>query len=73
MTKAEVFGYLAAVVWLFAALIPLPSDIWIQMHFGGGGRNEKLELLVWRLKLVSWLNAVAAALTAVSVFFFVHG
>jgi len=72
MTKGEAFGYLAAVVWFASACIQLPSNIWFQAQLGGGGRNERLETLVRRLKSVSWLNAVAAFFTAVSVFFQVH-
>jgi hypothetical protein len=72
LTKAEVFGYLAAAVWFASAWIHLPSNIWFQAHVGGGGRNERLETLVRRLRVMSLLNAVAAFLTAVSVFFFVH-
>jgi hypothetical protein len=69
----EAFGYLAAAVWFLSACIRLPSNIWFQAHVGGGGRNEPFETLVWRLKAMSWLNAVAAGLTAASVFFQVHG
>jgi hypothetical protein len=72
MSKAEVFGYLAAAVWLASACIRLPRDIWFTSHAGGGGRNEKLETLVRRLTIMSWLNFVAACLTAASVFFSVH-
>jgi hypothetical protein len=73
LTTGEWFGYLAALVWLTAALIKLPSNIWFQSHLGGGGTNEQFELLVWRLKVMSWLNAIAAALTGISVFFLVRG
>jgi hypothetical protein len=73
MTWGEGFGYLAALVWLSSALVPLPSNIWFQAAAGGGAPNERSETLVRRLKLMAWLNAVAAALTAASVFFFVHG
>ena len=73
MTKGEVFGFLAALVWLASALIPLPSNIWFQPHLGGGAPNERVETLVRRLKSISWLNALAAVLTALSVFFQTHG
>jgi hypothetical protein len=73
VTKGEVFGFLAALVWLASAFIPLPSNIWIQARVGEGGPNERLETLVRRLKNMSWLNALAAVLTALSVFFPVHG
>jgi hypothetical protein len=73
MTKGEVFGFLAALVWLASALIPLPSNIWFQAPVGGGAPNERFETLVRRLKSMSWLNALAAVLTALSVFFQTHG
>jgi hypothetical protein len=73
MTKGEAFGYLAACVWFASACIQLPSNIWFQAHAGGGGRNEELETLIRRLKTMSWLNALAAILTAISVFLLVRG
>jgi hypothetical protein len=59
MTKAEAFGYLAAVVWFASACIRLPSNIWFQSA-GGGAPNEQFETIVRRLKVMSRLNAVAA-------------
>jgi hypothetical protein len=73
MTWGEGLGYLAAAAWFAAACIQLPSNIWFQAHVGGGGRNEQFETLVRRLKVMSWLNAVAASLTAGSVFLLVRG
>jgi hypothetical protein len=73
MTKGEAFGYLAAAVWFASACVHLPTNIWFQAHIGLGGPNPKLETLVRRLGIASRLNALAAFLTAASVFFQVHG
>jgi hypothetical protein len=69
MTWGEALGYLAAFVWFAsAAFIRLPSNIWFVARVGGGGPNKEFETLVWRLRLMSRLNAAAAFLTAASVF-----
>jgi hypothetical protein len=60
MKLTVLFGALSGAFWLASAFVSLPSNIWFQAHVGGGGRNEKFEKLVGRLRLQSRLNAVAA-------------
>jgi hypothetical protein len=60
MKLTVLFGALSAAFWLASASVSLPDNIWFQAHAGAGGRNEKFEKLVGRLRLQSLLNAVAA-------------
>ena len=54
------FTFFSAVIWLVAALVPIPRTVWIVAGAGGGRPSPDLDAVLRRLRLQSWLNAAAA-------------
>lgn len=64
---ALVFSLLSGLIWFGAAAVPNPKTAWLAMGAGGGRPSQELDAILGRLRLQSYLNAAAAAFTAVSV------
>ncbi len=64
MRCSALLGFAAAAVWFVAAIVRLPIPPTKQFT---GASNVGIPLLVKKLQLQGWLNALAALLTAAAV------
>lgn len=62
------FAFLSAMIWIAAALIPIPKTAWLVARIGGGGPSAELDAILYRLGLQSCLNAAAAISAAIAAF-----
>jgi hypothetical protein len=67
MTWSIALAFLSALIWLAAALIPIPPTAWLVAGAGGGRPSPELDAILKKLKLQSRLNAAAALFMALSV------